>query len=223
MKYQPVHQMQCVLTTSVGRYRARRVGPNWTFEADYMLRLSPTQHLPHDQHNGRETALLLKYITRPFCQNAVSNHLLYIFCYVLKMYSCDLFFAPIRTILQKCWCFCIPCHSKSCDPWQTPCGAGVETQGSSPLLHWSLPYCPCPHACHAPSLLLPSWCRQENLSTITKWDHRDRKDYMLHSFKEYFCVLKTKQNAEKSYKCTYIKVFLNHCFKMDSCFQVGTI
>lgn len=75
---------------------------------------------------------------------------------------------------------------------------------------------------HHPCSCLHGVIRRVSLQ-IQKWDHRDRKDYMLHSFKEYFCVFKTKQNAEKSHQCTYIKVFLNHCFKMDSCFQVRTI
>lgn len=155
--------MQCISPTTVGQYRAK-----CSTQPDFRGRLH-TETVSHSTPTSwslqwwRDCTLLLNITRQRFGQNTNSTHLLYVPCYIPKMYLCELFFTPIHRTPQKP-CFCIPCHNKGCDPWQTPCGAGVETQGSSPLLHWSLPYCPCPHACPAPSPLPSSWSRQESLS-----------------------------------------------------------
>ncbi len=140
-------------------------------------RLSYTPFPSHDLHTGRPNLyLVMSFLNSRMC-------ILPIHCWcnpppVFQLPRCvsvTFFFTPTHSIPG--W-FCIPCHSKGCDPWQTPCGAGVETQGSSPLLHWSLPYCPCPYACPAPSPLLSSWSRQESLSAswkTRKWDYRRQR------------------------------------------------
>ncbi len=104
-------------------------------------------------------------------QSANKSHLRHYGLWIHKMASSDLFLT--LTVYEANVAICIPCHSKGCDPWQTPCGVGVVTRGSSPLLHWSLPYCPCPCACPAPSRLLPSWSHQESLSARANTKKRE--------------------------------------------------
>lgn len=154
----PIHQMQCVRTTTVGHYSAEGELPGLTSEADQNKRLSSTPHLPHDHHQWQRLPKpLSSNVVCKQCTSADTAHLLCVFLWP--------FFTSTHRIPDKCRCFCIPCHSKGCDPWQTLCGAGVGTQGSSPLLHCSLPYRPCPYACLVPSLLQSSLSHQESLST----------------------------------------------------------